>query len=339
MNRALLALLLMIAGCDDSTSASGPADALLDAAMADALPDDGVADMAVPPDMALPPDMSAPDMSADFFGGQPGSVNSAPTRYLDIAAGSTATCAIDLAGDLRCWGRGNEGEATPPAGTFSQISMYARYACGLRDDGTIACWGGQDRQAHVDPPGGAFITVDAGGDWACGLRPAGTIECWGRAPAAPPAGSYRHLTVGLQNACAIADDGTVACWGNNRYGQGDPPAGVEFLSVETGYETSCGLRADTNTVQCWGAGPGEDSSATPAGGTFVGFELNWDFTTLGCGWRADGTLRCWGDRPTDTYPSRPVREISVGEDHACALYLNGEAYCWGDDRYGQSTVP
>lgn len=281
------------------------------------------------------------DGIADFFGGQPGGQGGpgAPIRYLDMAAGDTASCGLDVSGTVRCWGQGIYGEATPPAGTFTQVTLFDHYACALRDDAEILCWGGQLAQAHVDPPAGPFVFVDAGRDWACGLRPAGEIECWGRIGGQPPAGTYRHLSVGLATACAIDDGGVTVCWGSNSFDQAEPPAGVEFTQVEAGHEISCGLRADTATMQCWGASNNEDNGRTVAGGTFIAFELNWDFNSSACGWRADGTVRCWGSAPGGVFPNRGVRQIAMGHNHACAIYMDGEAYCWGSNSTGQTEIP
>ena len=65
-----------------------------------------------------------------------------------------------------------------------------------------------------------------------------------------------------------------------------------------------------------------------------------------CAVLSDGALRCWGS--LTPYPEReaaktnlpfrlgkvaiggPVRAVSVGSTHACALMVNGEVRCWGD---------
>ncbi len=38
-------------------------------------------------------------------------------------------------------GTNDYGQATPPAGTFSQVSAGGYHTCGLKTDGTLACWG------------------------------------------------------------------------------------------------------------------------------------------------------------------------------------------------------
>ena len=46
---------------------------------------------------------------------------------------------------VSCWGdngaAGADGQATPPTGTFSSVSAGGALSCGLRSNGTIACWG------------------------------------------------------------------------------------------------------------------------------------------------------------------------------------------------------
>ena len=60
-----------------------------------------------------------------------------------------------------------------------RLNRYEIHTCGLRTDGTVACWGlNLDEQAS--PPGGIFAQVSAGGDHTCGLQTDGTLDCWGR---------------------------------------------------------------------------------------------------------------------------------------------------------------
>ena len=43
---------------------------------------------------------------------------------------------------------GDEGEASPPEGEFTSVSGGQYHSCGVRTDGTIACWGA-DYQGHA----------------------------------------------------------------------------------------------------------------------------------------------------------------------------------------------
>ncbi len=66
----------------------------------------------------------------------------------------------------------------PPAGTFIQVSAGYAHTCGLRTDGTLACWGCND-YGQAAPPAGTFSQVSAGGYHTCGLQTDGTLACWG----------------------------------------------------------------------------------------------------------------------------------------------------------------
>jgi alpha-tubulin suppressor-like RCC1 family protein len=66
----------------------------------------------------------------------------------------------------------------PPAGTFVQVSSGDFHTCGLRADGTVACWG-TNANGQSSPPAGAFIQVAAGRFHSCGVKADGLLVCWG----------------------------------------------------------------------------------------------------------------------------------------------------------------
>ena len=71
---------------------------------------------------------------------------------------------------------------------------------------------------------------------------------------------------------------------------------------------------------------------------------------FGCALGDDGVVRCWGDNdtgqtggPDPTTPTPkprvvgglgPVKQITTGTRHACALQVDGRVFCWGDDEHG-----
>jgi alpha-tubulin suppressor-like RCC1 family protein len=71
-----------------------------------------------------------------------------------------------------------------------------------------------------------------------------------------------------------------------------------------------------------------------------------------CATRVDGSVWCWGadplpvaasssERTFDTTPRKvplpeAVRDVSVGQSHACAVTDSGDVYCWGDNSAGQA---
>jgi alpha-tubulin suppressor-like RCC1 family protein len=68
-----------------------------------------------------------------------------------------------------------------PSGTFTQITVGAYHACGLRTDSSIKCWGGNDHEntQSIDAPSGSFTKINAGHSHTCGLRTDGSAVCWG----------------------------------------------------------------------------------------------------------------------------------------------------------------
>lgn len=235
------------------------------------------------------------------------SANTAPGESDDVAAAP-----LDSLGDTDDWsasetnGGRNEGSRTGSSSevVYTAITAGTDYACALRDDGTVACWG-DNRLGKADPPDGEFLKVSAGRGHSCGVR----------------------------------EDGTAACWGANRYGQSDPPGG-RFLTVGVSGDRTCWLRTD-GTVNCRG-GPLAPNAEPPwsPGGTFDAISVS---HTGICGLRSQGTAACWNggfppssgqaDPPLDTFTA-----VAAGRGHTCGLRPSGKAACWGRTDLGQNEV-
>jgi hypothetical protein len=85
-----------------------------------------------------------------------------------ISAGGLHTCGLKTDGTLACWGHNAQGQATPPAGTFTQASAGNSHTCGVKTDGTLACWGAND-YGQTTPPAGTFTQISAGDYHNCGV--------------------------------------------------------------------------------------------------------------------------------------------------------------------------
>jgi len=135
-------------------------------------------------------------------------------------------CGVRTDGTIACWGDNRYGQTTAPTGTFSEVSAGGPHACGVRTDGTIACWGftiRPDQRTDRDILGGVGRRFHA-----CGVRTDGTIACWGSNSSGQtnaPTGTFSEVSAGGSHACGVRTDGTIACWGSNSSGQTNAPTG------------------------------------------------------------------------------------------------------------------
>lgn len=295
-----------------------------------------------------------------------------------VAVGRTHTCGIGSDGGGTavpyCWGwdanqeLGN-GSATTNQPTpmlvtatmgntsaWLEIAAGFNHTCGVRQDGTLWCWGrnasGQlgdgtlttrpDPIQIMSPNPTGWVDVVASGDFTCALRDDASLYCWGsntvgqlgqmdvmspvNTPKVVP-GKYTAVDASANGACGVRMDGTLACWGRNSSGE-------------------LGLGNTTSPI---------------LGPTQVGLATNWMRPYLGqgassCATQTDGTLYCWGsgsfgqlgvgNTNSFTSPQKVLslglwKSASIGNEHTCGLSQQGQLFCWGASNYAQlgSGVP
>jgi alpha-tubulin suppressor-like RCC1 family protein len=96
------------------------------------------------------------------------------TSLVQVTAGEYTTCALDIDGEVHCWGRELAGSTYEPEGSFVQISASDNFGtCAVRDDGAIVCWGqfveGRKQDGTFIHPG-SFTQVTVGSDWMCAIN-------------------------------------------------------------------------------------------------------------------------------------------------------------------------
>ena len=263
-------------------------------------------------------------------------------RFISVSAGGDLigdrTCGIRDTGTVECWGDNSRGQSVPPTGTFTSVSAGSGHTCGIRQTGEVACWG-DDRWGQSTPPEGTFSSISAEYEHTCGVRDTGEVECWGdnrRGQSVPPTGTFISVSAGYEYTCGVRDTGTVECWGRDRRSHGFlAPPPDTFISVSAGVSHSCGLR-DTGAVQCWGND--DYGLSTPPTGTFTSVSAGYWHT---CGVRDAGTVECWGrnEGGESTPPTGTFTSVSAGRVHTCGVRDTGAVECWGDDTDGQSRPP
>lgn len=225
------------------------------------------------------------------------------------------------------------------------IRVGGGQTCMVAGDGSVACWGANDRGQLGDGGSGRRGT------------PGVTLE----------AGSVAELAVGVSHACALTPSGSAICWGANDQGQlgvggGDrlTPVALEgpapFRRIAAGLDHTCALTRD-GSAYCWGgnadgelgAGPGAggDELRRVDGGPFLELAAGWRHT---CGLASNGRAYCWGaggdgqlghGESAGAATPRPVaggyafQSITAGNAHTCGLVTDGTVACWGDNQTGQ----
>ena len=141
----------------------------------------------------------------------------APTgAFVSLSGYGYATCALNAQGKVTCWGAGeaaddaaatcaglpyNFGQAAPADGKFRSVNVGWNHSCGVKTDGTLACWG----TGTADE-----CTLDANDNCRQSF---------------PPAGQFEQVASGFLHSCAITADRKVKCWGYDGGGTALSPGG------------------------------------------------------------------------------------------------------------------
>ena len=266
------------------------------------------------------------------------------TYYFLVIAGQEQADGTTLWSQWSNWGQAIPAGVAPlatGATAFTAVSSGGFHTCGLRSDGSVACWGDNEYGQATAPAGETFTAVSSGGEHTCGLRSNSSVACWGNngnGQATAPAGeTFTSVSSGAAHTCGLRSDGSVACWGWNLYGQATAPAGGTFTAISSGGIHTCGLRSN-GSAACWGYN-GDGRATAPAGETFTAISSGSGHT---CGLRSNGSVACWGhnDEGQATAPAgETFTAVSSGGHHTCGLRSNGSVACWGDNRFGQASAP
>ena len=255
---------------------------------------------------------------------------SPPAPLVYVAAGDAFSCAR-RGPQLGCWGDGlmvtalggdaklGAGGAIVSFGNFSAIPSLRPTDLAADGDRVCLVQDGQVLCTEADEPTGSLedLCMFLG---QCGFRL--------RAVQALPELAVA-VDVAPDHACAVMTSGRVACWGRNDRGQlghapgtgGDAPCpqGKGVCNFVPSYVASLAGATDVSV----GGGDGLGTSCALSGATLVCWGAN-QFGQLGLG-NADSE-----PHPEPARVQADFRSVSVAATGACAVSLNGGAYCWGD---------
>ena len=290
---------------------------------------------------------------------------------VEVAAGRSHSCARTDAGDVWCWGRGEEGQTGGASSVISQQVTLPGAATSLSAGGPRA-----------EPSGHTCSILDGGEVWCWGANELGQSAPGSDEPIVPPsrATAVNAVTVdaGGRHTCAITADRTVLCWGSGgefqlgdgmaaeRGGPISVPISRTIGQLGVGDAHACALSED-GRVFCWGrADDGQlgnvTGNPTPnvvAVNNGIGVQTIGVGSDHGCFTRAGPpvTAACFGDNrslqlgiPDDLRVNRPtappsfdrpetIVSIVAGAMHTCLLRQDGLVYCLGDNADGQLGRP
>ena len=258
------------------------------------------------------------------------------SRFLEVSAGLSHTCAIMENRSVRCWGDNTFGQlGNGISGSVNDSSLSVQvdlglgrtarsidtshsHTCAVLDDYSLKCWGANSRGQLGDN-----TTVDR-------FSPVMVIEASSTEDSSSNNGSgglidgvqvnaIPMVSTGYAHTCALTNNGSVWCWGDNSFGQlgnGNDlnvntnnlpnevilPNNKRSISIDLGGYHSCSLMHD-NSVYCWGDLQGANPSVLP-------YEVAMP-------------------------DSSTINSISVGNHHACVLVDNSSIWCWGPNWQGE----
>jgi len=249
------------------------------------------------------------------------------SRVAQISAGGVHTCAVMTGGGAKCWGDnafaqfGNgtfTGSATPVdvsglTSGVAQISAGFWHTCALTTVGGIKCWGrnevgqsGNGRFTSYWTPPRAVTTPEDVTTLTSGVA---------------------HIASGSNHTCALTTAGAVMCWGSN--GAGELGNGTFTTTYPGGISTPVAVQGLTS------------GAAQVAAGAFHT-----------CAVAIDGGAKCWGTNrvgelgtgtfsfgsavPVPVYGlTSGVAQVSLADEHTCALTTGGGVKCWGLNYHGE----
>ncbi len=254
---------------------------------------------------------------------------------------------------------------------WTALVMGGWQMSGLHADGRLDSY-----RAPPRPEGSGWREVVAGEHTKCGIREDGTAWCWGgdfgtndeqytSGNLVPeqmgPYGDWRHVAVGGYSwMCGIraapgAEGGSLWCkypmYSTNlsQHGPFD-----DWKTIAASYSDACGVRAD-RSLWCW-----KMQYVCGVGGVpqfeRVGTDNDWADADTGshlCAIKTDGSLWCRGHNFSGNLgvgthaastelvqvaPGTKWRKVTAGYLASCGIQLDGSLWCWGDNRYGELGV-
>lgn len=254
------------------------------------------------------------DSSTTATSKSPATVSGLSSGAVALGVGRDFACAIVAGGGVKCWGAnargqlgdGSNDDSTTPVDVTGltrpavALALGSYHACALHDDGSMSCWGANERGQLGDAS-----TDDRTSAVAVANLPTGVVTA----------------SAGFAHSCVRTSASAVHCWGDNDSGQlgngstVDSTSPVEVtnlgsvVAIDNGSFHTCGVIA-TGEMKCWGSNTqGQLGTGTTTGAA----------------------------TPADVVSLSPasMTDVAAGSGHTCARTQGGNVKCWGANSRGQ----
>ena len=300
------------------------------------------------PVMVKQPDRKTyPDLPADF-------------TYVQVSAGSLHSLALGSDGNAYAWGRNGNGQLGDGTRTNQTTPVRVKTP---------------DRKTYPDlPKDFTYVQVSAGSVHSLALGSDGNAYAWGynyygqlgdgttddyqttpvrvktpdrkTYPDLPTDFTYVQVSGEWEHSLALGSDGNAYAWGNNQYGRLGDGTGASYS-----YSQTTPVRVKTPDRKTYPDLPTDFTYVQVSAGWMHSLALGSDgnayaWGTNGNGQFGDGTSTSYRTTPVrvnmpdrKTYPDLPTDftyvQVSAGYIQSLAVGSDGNAYAWGNNRYGQ----
>jgi Regulator of chromosome condensation (RCC1) repeat len=212
------------------------------------------------------------------------------------------------------------------------LSAGAYHTCGLRSDGSLACWGDPaDFGPDVAMPKGSYRALALARGYVCTIDANRNVGCaWvaenvGTGPIPTPSGEFLELAAAYWNTCGLRTDGHVVCWSDSTPPTDTAPD-TEFSHIGVGVSL-CGI-PKSGQPSCGYAGMHITAARlTPFSGDLVSIANGWD---LVCAIAKDGSAHCMDLNGVEQIHAGPFSMAGGGDGFGCGLRTTGHIECWGN---------
>ena len=280
-------------------------------------------------------------------------------QQVDVGINEHSCAIIDFS--AYCWGYNNNGQLgdssytnrnrptkvkAPDNARFTDLSLGAYHTCGIIENGSVYCWGYNNRGQLGDN------SIDNA-----------NIPNYTRIPGNKE--KAIAITSGEHHTCALMDNNSIYCWGWNNYGQlGDGtytnrnipiisqinPTN-DIVQISAGLRFTCAL-IENGSIYCWGYNDynqieGDESNELGSyipnpyyvnitdNGNFASFDAGY---TNVCAISKSSDIRCWGEDTGNIGPffSRNTSKINYIENSLTRKLLAPQG--WGIEDFTISSL-